>query len=109
MSQTAATLSIPARAERRWAPFTFTLPLPAVVRDHALIAGGLALLLPIVLLAFAAPVLPLPDYLETTPSRAMQPPSLESPFGTDKLGRDILSRTLAGARISLTVGFSVAF
>jgi peptide/nickel transport system permease protein len=38
----------------------------------------------------------------------MQGPSLDHPFGTDKLGRDVLSRTLAGARISLSVGFAVA-
>lgn len=107
MSQTAATLRIPAGAaapERRG----ISLPIPRIVREHAMIAGGLALLLPIVLLAFAAPILPVPDYLETNPSMSMRAPSLESPFGTDKLGRDILSRTLAGARISLTVGFAVA-
>ena len=32
------------------------------------------------------------------------PPSLEHPFGTDSLGRDVLSRVIYGARISLTVG-----
>lgn len=32
------------------------------------------------------------------------PPSLEHPFGTDTLGRDVLSRVIYGARISLTVG-----
>ncbi len=36
---------------------------------------------------------------------SMQGPSLEHPFGTDKLGRDIFSRIIYGARISLTVGF----
>ena len=33
-----------------------------------------------------------------------QPPSLQHPFGTDTLGRDVLSRVIYGARISLTVG-----
>lgn len=33
-----------------------------------------------------------------------QPPSFEHPFGTDTLGRDVLSRVIYGARISLTVG-----
>jgi peptide/nickel transport system permease protein len=35
----------------------------------------------------------------------LQPPSLRHPFGTDQLGRDVLSRMLHGARISLSVGF----
>ena len=33
-----------------------------------------------------------------------QPPSQEHPFGTDDMGRDILSRLLYGGRISLSVG-----
>jgi peptide/nickel transport system permease protein len=35
------------------------------------------------------------------------PPSLEHPFGTDGLGRDILTRTLYGGRVSLSVGLMV--
>ncbi len=35
-------------------------------------------------------------------------PSLAHPFGTDKLGRDILVRVMYGARISLAIGFSTA-
>jgi peptide/nickel transport system permease protein len=34
----------------------------------------------------------------------LHPPSLEYPFGTDRLGRDVLSRTIWGARISLLIG-----
>ena len=37
----------------------------------------------------------------------LQPPSAAHPFGTDPLGRDILSRVLFGGRISLPVGFLV--
>jgi peptide/nickel transport system permease protein len=35
----------------------------------------------------------------------LQPPSLAHPFGTDDLGRDILSRVILGAAVSLRVGF----
>ena len=76
--------------------------------EHWHILVGIALLLPIILLAILYPALPMPSFLETDPSSALLGPSPEHPFGTDKLGRDILSRALAGARISLTVGFSVA-
>lgn len=36
-------------------------------------------------------------------------PSLEHPFGTDKLGRDIMVRIFYGGRVSLSIGFSTAF
>ncbi|MBO8140649.1 MAG: ABC transporter permease [Firmicutes bacterium] len=39
--------------------------------------------------------------------QAHQPPSSEHPFGTDHIGRDILSRLMFGARISLMLGFVV--
>lgn len=41
----------------------------------------------------------------TSLKESLQPPSLSHPFGTDQLGRDVLTRMLHGARISLTVGF----
>ena len=37
----------------------------------------------------------------------LQPPRLEHPFGQDKLGRDVLSRVMYGARVSLVVAVSV--
>lgn len=37
---------------------------------------------------------------------AMQGPSLNHPFGTDDLGRDMLSRVIYGARVSVVIGFS---
>lgn len=38
----------------------------------------------------------------------LAPPSLQHPFGTDSLGRDVLTRVLFGARVSLTVSFAGA-
>src|SRR5690625_1533135 len=44
------------------------------------------------------------DPLETDFARSMLPPSAEHPFGTDKLGRDVFSRIVWGARPSLSFG-----
>ena len=41
------------------------------------------------------------DPLKTQPARRLQSPSASNPFGTDYLGRDILSRVIHGARASL--------
>jgi peptide/nickel transport system permease protein len=59
------------------------------------------------LLAIGVPLLPLPDYTTQSVVARLQPPSLEHLFGTDRLGRDILSRLLWGARLSLAVGVLV--
>ena len=45
------------------------------------------------------------SWREVQLSEALQPPSRRHPFGTDLLGRDLLARTLHGARVSFTVGF----
>lgn len=44
-----------------------------------------------------------PDAIDV--KHVLEPPSLQHPFGTDDLGRDILSRVIYGSRISLAVGF----
>jgi len=41
---------------------------------------------------------------QTASTQRLLPPSLEHPFGTDDLGRDIFGRVIYGARVSLTVG-----
>ena len=38
-------------------------------------------------------------------TQAHQTPSLEHPFGTDKFGRDLFTRTALGGRISIGIGF----
>lgn len=47
-----------------------------------------------------------PTAIDTTTlaQQSLQPPSAAHPFGTDKLGRDILSRTVYGAQVSIMVG-----
>ena len=69
---------------------------------HA-IAGATILGL-IVLMALAAPVIAPQDPLAMSVPDQFQPPSRAHWFGTDEFGRDILSRVIYGARISLRVG-----
>jgi len=69
---------------------------------------ALAILGPILFLTVFRPMLPLPGPLETNMRAMTQPPSFAHLFGTDRMGRDLLSRTLAGVQISMFVGFAVA-
>jgi peptide/nickel transport system permease protein len=69
---------------------------------------GLALLLVVLFMAVFAPWLSAHDPTEMNVIQRLKPASAEYLFGTDALGRDIFSRTLYGARVSLLVGFCVA-
>lgn len=75
-------------------------------RRHPGAITGLIVLSLIILGALLAPLSPY-DPVESDLSSRNQPPSLAHPFGTDALGRDLLTRVLYGGRISLTVGFLV--
>jgi peptide/nickel transport system permease protein len=68
---------------------------------------GLVILILTSMIAIAAPwISPYPP-LETDMMRTLEQPSLEHLLGTDQFGRDVLSRLLAGARVSLEVAFMV--
>lgn len=66
---------------------------------------GLAIVLGLVVCAIFAPVLaPHPDAaIEFNPIDRLKPPSALYPFGTDRMGADILSRLLFGARITIVI------
>jgi len=69
--------------------------------------SGFILTVAIVIMALAAPLLaPYDPNLQDT-SRRLEAPSKQHLLGLDDLGRDVLSRIVWGARISLMVGFSV--
>jgi len=78
------------------------------LRRNPTIAVGGALLLLMVFVAVFAPLLAHRDPTALAPALRTRDPSPEFWFGTDMLGRDVYSRVLYGARISLIVGFSVA-
>jgi len=84
-----------------------TALLKRFARDRAALLG-LGLLLLLLLAAILAPVLaPHPnDVFEFHIERRLQPPTTENPFGTDRMGGDIFSRLLFGARISLLLAGS---
>lgn len=78
-----------------------------VMRRNALTLAGLVIVAALVLVALLAPVLaPYPQdaSYDVHPENQLLPPSMEHPLGTDELGRDMLSRLIYGARISLGVG-----
>ena len=63
--------------------------------------AGLLIVSAVALVAIAAPLLSLDDPTRVDALRRLSPPSAATPFGTDNLGRDILSRLIWGARLSL--------
>ncbi len=78
------------------------------VRRHPSIVAGGALLSIMFLIALLAPYLGTVDPTALAPAKRTREPSALYWFGTDMLGRDVYSRVLYGARISLFVGFTVA-
>ncbi|MBV2142117.1 dipeptide/oligopeptide/nickel ABC transporter permease/ATP-binding protein [Falsochrobactrum sp. TDYN1] len=92
---------------------TYTLTAPArlsswrLLMSNRLAAFGFFLLALICVLILIVPVLPLPNPDVTAPANRLQPVfSAGHLLGTDQLGRDILSRLLWGARVSVAVGFA---
>lgn len=75
-------------------------------RRHPGAIAGIIVLGIILLASLLAPLSPYSPIASNIPER-LQPPSLQHPFGTDQLGRDLLTRCLYGGRVSLMVGFLV--
>jgi len=75
-------------------------------RRHPGAMAGSCVLILIVLTALLAPLSPY-DPEESDIKNRFQAPSLAHPFGTDGLGRDLMTRTFYGGRVSMTVGVMV--
>ncbi|MEI5664620.1 ABC transporter permease [Bosea sp. CCNWLW174] len=83
-------------------------PKRSYLRKHPSVAIGGFLLLAMIFIAVFAPLLFTVDPTAISTARRTRVPSELYWFGTDMLGRDIYSRVVYGARVSLIVGFSVA-
>jgi peptide/nickel transport system permease protein len=106
----AAPLAAPAGSEPVSPPDTVLSPKKrSYLRKHPAVTVGGGLLLLMILIAVFAPLLWTVDPTAISTSRRTRVPSELYWFGTDMLGRDIYSRVTYGARVSLLVGFSVAF
>jgi len=77
------------------------------LRQHPLAMAGAVLLVVFGLCAVLAPWLAPHNPAQLDLGARLLPPSAGHWFGTDELGRDVLSRTLYGARVSLTVAVAV--
>ena len=75
-----------------------------LIQNRAAMIGGITILVLIILAIFAPWIAPY-SYSYQNLDIGASPPSVEHLLGTDVLGRDLLSRLLYGARISLLVGF----
>ena len=76
----------------------------ASARHNPLAAIGVVLVILFLILAFFAPWIAPDDPAAISLPTRLDPPSHSHWFGTDELGRDILSRIVYGARISMLVG-----
>jgi peptide/nickel transport system permease protein len=78
------------------------------LRRHPTAIFGAVVLLAMIAIALAAPWLGTVDPQAMSPVKRLRDPWGEYWFGTDMLGRDVYSRVIYGARVSLTVGLAVA-
>ena len=79
------------------------------LRRHPTAIAGAAVLTIMILIAIFAPWLGTVDPQAVSPLKRLKPPSGAFWFGSDMLGRDVYSRVVYGARVSLTIGLAVAF
>lgn len=106
MSEPALTASLTDLPERTSPTLRFVQRLLSE-QPLGTVAAGIVLVF--VFVAVFADVLAPYDYAEPNLPSRLEGPSLDHPLGADQLGRDVLSRVIEGARISLIVGFAAAF
>jgi len=99
----AVTTSAPRRPKSLLLHFVFRL-----FREKPLGAAGAVVFVLFLFCGTFADVLAPYGMNQIAPLKRLRPPSLDFPFGTDNLGRDMLSRCLYGAQLSVIIGFTAA-
>ncbi|MEW9032059.1 MAG: ABC transporter permease subunit [Planifilum fimeticola] len=84
-----------------------THPVWHKVKNNKLMLAGILIIALLFLASLLAPVLSPYDPTKIHIAERFQPPSSDHWFGTDEVGRDILTRILHGARLSLGIGAAV--
>ncbi len=101
---TAAAVAYEERALPRETPRL--VALGRVARRNPMGVLGLLIVLTFIFLGIFGPLLAPEDPRAINAAEQLQGPSWEHPFGTNKAGQDVLSRVIAGARISFLIGLS---
>jgi peptide/nickel transport system permease protein len=106
MANSVETLPVPRALPRPWAaPALLRWVLRFARRKPLGAIGGVIVLALLVMAVFAGQIAPY-SYAQSIVGARMKPPSGQFWMGTDNLSRDIWSRVVYGARISVTVGFA---
>ena len=82
--------------------------LARLFREKPLGAAGAVAFAVFLFVGVFADILAPHGFNQISPINRMKPPSWQFPFGTDNLGRDVLSRCVYGARLSVIIGFCAA-
>lgn len=82
--------------------------LKSIIRNKKLFIGLIMVVLFVILGTIAPLIMPY-EFDKNFVGASFEPPSKEHLFGTDSLGRDVFSRVLYGARVSLIASFSISF
>ncbi|HWR05831.1 ABC transporter permease [Sporomusa sp.] len=78
-----------------------------ILRRNSLTFIGSIIVMLVLVIGFGAPVIAPYDPVAIDVPARLQPPGMQHWFGTDEMGRDILSRVIYGSRISVQVGLSI--
>ena len=102
---------VPGASRSRWRLSSITPASPwywvRLLLENPAVVLSLLLLLAILVVAVFAPAIAPFDPTFVSPADRLDPPSATHWFGTDDLGRDVFSRVVYGARVSLLVGMTV--